>query len=38
MKKKDLKNGRIVEDKNGPRGIVSGNLIVDIYDRRIRDL
>ena len=38
MKKKDLKNGMIVEDKNGTRGIVSKNLIVDIYGRRIRDL
>ena len=38
MKKKDLKNGMIVEDKNGRRGIVSKNLIVDIYGRRIRDL
>ena len=38
MKKSDLKNGMIVEDKNGIRGIVSKNLIVDIYGRRIRDL
>ena len=38
MKKKDLKNGMIVEDKNGARGIVSRNLIVDIHGRRIRDL
>ena len=38
MKKKDLKDGMIVEDKNGTRGIVAKNLIVDIYGRRIRDL
>ena len=38
MKKKDLKDGMIVQDKNGTRGIVARNLIVDIYGRRIRDL
>ena len=38
MKKKDLRNGMIVEDKNGTRGIVARNLIVDIYGRRLRDL
>ena len=38
MNKKDLKNGMIVEDKNGTRGIVAKNLIVDIYGRRLRDL
>ena len=38
MNKSDLKDGMIVEDKNGTRGIVSKNLIVDIYGRRIRDL
>ena len=38
MKRKDLENGMIVEDKNGTRGIVSGNLIVDLHGRRLRDL
>ena len=38
MKKKDLKNGVIVEDRNSVRGIVKGNLIVDLYGRRLRDL
>ena len=38
MKKSALKNGMIVEERNGTRGIVSKNLIVDIYGRRIRDL
>ena len=38
MNKKDLKDGMIVEDKNGTRGIVAKNLIVDINGRRLRDL
>ena len=38
MNKKDLKNGMIVEDKNCVRGIVKGNLIVDLNGRRLRDL
>ena len=38
MKRKDLKNGMIVEDKNSVRGIVKGNLIVDLFGKRLRDL
>lgn len=38
MKKQDLMNGMIVEDKNGTRGIVKGNLMVDLNGRRLRDL
>lgn len=38
MKKQDLKDGMIVENKHGERMIVKGRLLVDIYGRRKSDL
>lgn len=38
MKKQDLKDGMIVENKYGERMIVKGRLLVDIYGRRKCDL
>lgn len=38
MNKSDLRNGMIVEDKNGVRGIISENLMVDLNGHRLRDL